>query len=515
MALPIKPKDTQDGCNPISSNCVVWQGPDIPCIDLCNGDSVSDVVAKLAEELCTIVDQLDISLIDISCFGALAPEPDDFRDIIQLLIGRICSLEANSGNSGTISVGCPDDCLVTVADCLRPTDALGNLITELSIKDYLILIGNRICTIISQINGINGSITNIESRITIIEQTIAGIGGGTTIDITSDNCVGKGLTQPIQSFVLALELELCRLIDAVGTVAEINNAIAKQCTPNNRSLDEAAQLSNPGSSMANIPGWVNGSNYNTLSDAVNNLWLTICDMRTAISDIQATLATCCSVSCDDVNWNFTFTGVNGAKNLTLYFTGNIPTEFNYCGGATTNTNITILNSLGQLGAAYSGDVINAINTGSPLNIDLTTGPVSQYALWYKVIIPLCVTNGTYTCNTTVEYEYQDPNWCDNRNFTLITSSSIPSVSGSLTLTWTASGGATAYQIKLFDNTGSTPVQVGSTITVFATSGPQSYAFPGTYPSGDTYFVEVTCTQNGGAVTAPRSVECTSNVIAVA
>ena len=33
------------GCNPVSSNCVVWQGPDLACIDLCKGDTVSNVVA--------------------------------------------------------------------------------------------------------------------------------------------------------------------------------------------------------------------------------------------------------------------------------------------------------------------------------------------------------------------------------------------------------------------------------------------------------------------------------------
>ena len=42
------------GCNPISSNCVIWQGPDIDCgsnFKICNGDTVSDVVANLAAEL--------------------------------------------------------------------------------------------------------------------------------------------------------------------------------------------------------------------------------------------------------------------------------------------------------------------------------------------------------------------------------------------------------------------------------------------------------------------------------
>ena len=33
-------------CSPIASNCVVWTGPNIPCINLCKGDTVSDVVFK-------------------------------------------------------------------------------------------------------------------------------------------------------------------------------------------------------------------------------------------------------------------------------------------------------------------------------------------------------------------------------------------------------------------------------------------------------------------------------------
>ena len=39
-------------CNPISSNCVIWGGPDIECINLCKGDTITDVTYKLALELC-------------------------------------------------------------------------------------------------------------------------------------------------------------------------------------------------------------------------------------------------------------------------------------------------------------------------------------------------------------------------------------------------------------------------------------------------------------------------------
>ena len=58
-------------CSPISSNCVVWQGPDIPCIELCTGDTVSDVVSAMATELCTVLDTLKVSNYDLTCFNLL------------------------------------------------------------------------------------------------------------------------------------------------------------------------------------------------------------------------------------------------------------------------------------------------------------------------------------------------------------------------------------------------------------------------------------------------------------
>jgi len=56
-------------CSPISSNCVIWQGPDIPCIKLCAGDTISDVIFKLATELCTVLDTLNVTNYDLSCFN--------------------------------------------------------------------------------------------------------------------------------------------------------------------------------------------------------------------------------------------------------------------------------------------------------------------------------------------------------------------------------------------------------------------------------------------------------------
>ena len=73
--LPINNKDSMP-CTPISSNCVIWQGPDIECINLCNGDTVSQVVYKLATELCTLIDTAcecnpDLTGLDPGCLTGI------------------------------------------------------------------------------------------------------------------------------------------------------------------------------------------------------------------------------------------------------------------------------------------------------------------------------------------------------------------------------------------------------------------------------------------------------------
>jgi hypothetical protein len=86
-------------CSPISSNCVVWQGPDIPCIKLCNGDTISDVVAALATELCDLLDSLDPGSYDLACLTT-GHVPANIQELIQLLISKICSIEVIEGPQG-------------------------------------------------------------------------------------------------------------------------------------------------------------------------------------------------------------------------------------------------------------------------------------------------------------------------------------------------------------------------------------------------------------------------------
>jgi hypothetical protein len=523
MALPIKPKDTQEGCNPISSNCVIWQGPDIPCIKLCTGDSVSDTVAKLAEELCTITDQLNISVLDISCFGAIAPEPGTFADVIQLLINKTCTVETVLENNGfdlnPNTSTCPDDCLVSVATCLQPTDALGNLITELPLRDYVVLIGTRICTIVSQINAIDSSITNIETRITVIEQGVADIENNIGIlpTITSVGCVGRNVEKSIETFLLDFESSYCSYTQFIGDGAKVTSALNGQCT----GLEGLPQLADPRATMANIPGWVPGAQYTTLADAVSNLWRTVCDMREALITLQASNAACCGLNCSSIEFSFTASGVRASKFIDIYFTGDVPDGFTSVGGP--SSLITVIDAFGNIGLYTVPDIVNNVNTGEVYTADVSAGvsAASSGSVWYGIGANLQVedSTGALTCNNNNQYTFYNQNWCQDRNFQLVGLNTTPNVEGVLTLYWAAATtpSLTTYNITLYQyldaGINANLPTVVHTATVTSNGGPEVYNFP-FFWSVDIRVSATIVSQQSSVQYGLKEISCNTDIIRI-
>ncbi len=285
MALPIKSNNTQQGCNPISSNCVIWQGPDIPCINLCTGDSVSDVVAKMATELCEITDQLNISLLDLSCFNPLSPTPQNFRDVTQIIINKICALENIIPDNVQGTSGCPSDCEVSVAPCLQYTDNLGNNVISLPIKDYVILIGNRICTILTSIANLQTQINSLDVRVTNLENNRTD-GSSSTFNVTSQ-CLSASSVS-LQEYINLLDAAFCELQTLSGTTPQyISASSVAQCVTTN-----SIQMANPPSLIGSYPLWI--PSPETAFQQIQNLWVAICDIRTGITNIQTQLETCCA-----------------------------------------------------------------------------------------------------------------------------------------------------------------------------------------------------------------------------
>jgi hypothetical protein len=278
-------------CSPISSNCVIWQGPDIPCIKICNGDTVSDIVYQLGTELCTIMEQLNVSNYDLSCFNLTACPPEDFQALIQLLIDKIC--EANGITVDTPkSSGCPD-CVVGVADCF----VQGTTIT-MQLVDYVQMIANRVCSIISEIESINNQISVINTTLNDLQTQIDNLPLYTLPTFEVDCILGPG-EQALDVIVEALmnddTLGYCRLLASTGTPAEINTAVLTQCIEDSDQPLAALALSPPVTSTFSAyysGSWVNAATLGTsptVSNALNNIWIAICDIRAYVTNFPTTV----------------------------------------------------------------------------------------------------------------------------------------------------------------------------------------------------------------------------------
>ena len=88
---------------------------------------------------------------------------------------------------------------------------------------------------------------------------------------------------PIEEAYEKLEKAFCSFKNFTGTPQELQNAIARDC-PN---LSNLPSLSNTGL-MKDIYGWI--ENPINVGQSLNNLWLVLCDMRSAIRNI---LRNCC------------------------------------------------------------------------------------------------------------------------------------------------------------------------------------------------------------------------------
>jgi len=267
-------------CSPTSSNCVIWGGPDLPCINLCKGDSITDVVEKLATELCGILDILNINAYDISCFNLANCAPQNFTDLINFLIVKVCELEnitPDSGGGTNPSTGCPTDCFVEVASCF-----VEGSVTTMNLTNYVTTIGNRICTLVTTIALQQAAINDLEVRVNELENTtppsyttptmIMGCEIG-TLPYNSE----QGIDVVIDAFINQI---WCSYVTTTGSAGNLSTAVSNQTVAGT----DLAKVNLTTQMSAQYPSiWSNQLPTPTVAGSISNIWACIKDLRDAPS----------------------------------------------------------------------------------------------------------------------------------------------------------------------------------------------------------------------------------------
>ena len=372
--IPTNSSINTNGCDNISSNCVIWQGPDIACINLCSGDTISEVTKKIGDKVCQIITDgvtanPNLTGLDLSCLNIQGTTPTTLVPVLQAMVSQICINSLSSGGSSNTPLP-----MMTLPACLQYNDASGNPVTELRLDAFATLIANQVCTNLASITVINSTLTSLDNRIDILEACVLPCSGAVVEAQIIPTCVtaSVGSLTNVSVVVLALETAFCTLRTAVGFPSAINLAINQSViTGSYNSLTDSSV------SYGSISGWNNSAS--TLAQSVQNAWVVIDDLYSAVASIQTN---CCPGGCDAIVYNYTTSNsfassglINGV--LFNFIGSSVPSTFTDASGFTlltltdvTGTSLSTTVSVSSLQNNAAGYLFStgALNTAQDLSV---------------------------------------------------------------------------------------------------------------------------------------------------
>lgn len=437
---------TERGCDPVSSNCVIWQGPKIECIDLCNGDNISTVIHKLATELCTLMDTFNLDNYDLACLNE-GYEATSFKDVISKIITKICNLPTATSSSQATAPPATfnTETKVAVSEIFYYTDSFGDLQTSMYPLDYVNAVGNKVNTNVNEIMTLTASAQNHENRIHTLETAPPPVAPTYTIQTRAhdDNEAGPQPFLGPELFSIYLQDLLMSLRKATGSPVDIFHYMQSSMI----GISSANRLRGPGI-MSDIPEWI--IDPSNLAQYLTNMASVMKDTRAAVTHMQLNYF---DTDCDSV-MIIQQASVVGTTELLITWSGVIPTSYEDNNSIVTlldgNGNVKTLNSV-ALKTLY-------LTPGVPMSIpipDLNAATDIKVTTLAKFIDPVVGS----TCESILETIILSPASCP----TLVMTADQLSVTGSFN--WNGASGSTIL-VQLFDQAGVTLIQ---TTTVLATA----------------------------------------------
>jgi|694.fasta_scaffold119797_3 hypothetical protein len=310
----------------ISSQSIVWEGPNIPCLELCTGEKVDSVIAKIGEKLCTLVSDIkELETLDYTCMVSkfdytgdlLIPEKFSFKLLFKLLLENDCTLikliediKTNSTSSSVNLTGLDLKCITN-----EILNLCGQIPDQLDILKVTQAIINILCDIQDDVADILIRVLTLETKINSLGDP--GSGGYEEPEITSCLSTLDGLGNPIPTLISThvpqiTDDAICDLRGLVGSALEVNDVLNSQ--PLSDYVGDSNVIQNP----------------LNLAQASANREYIIGDLLSRLKTIEDN---CCSFTCGDIKIGFIQSFSNNIYTIDFtYGAGtNIPQVFVDCG----------------------------------------------------------------------------------------------------------------------------------------------------------------------------------------
>jgi len=192
----------------VSTNCITYQGADIPCLGICKGSNLSVVEMAIANRLCELSDLTDATIITVpACIIAAwnaGQEDKTILNLLQFALDQICVLQAEITVLQT-----PVEPKVTLDYACCSTNSCvttGKVTLSVALQNII----NCICEVKSEITDLKNTINTLKSEILVLEDQIN----------NPLNGIGALQTQLVtqQISIATLQSTVACIISQVGTI---------------------------------------------------------------------------------------------------------------------------------------------------------------------------------------------------------------------------------------------------------------------------------------------------------
>jgi hypothetical protein len=312
--------------------------------------------------------------------------------IIQLIIDNVCC-SVNTLTNVTNGLTDKTNNLysepeLVLPECLQYIDpSTGLPVTTLVLSEYAVLTAQALCDLRATVNTQSSQIISIDNRVTILENEPGYVPPLVTPTCTYGTVI-SGVPAEMNVVITNLDSAVCQLSSSIGSTTNILNAASQQCAL----LGSQTALSQSGT-MSSLTGWNN--TISNLAQSMQNLWVTVCDMRAAIYDVKQ----CCGQADCSLFFLGYSSGANTARDqVTVFFNllTTIPLGFANCPMLST---ITITDGDGNI---YSDafDLVSASTNPSGIIINVGAAYLNP-ALPYTITVTGCVVKDGVTCSKIV------------------------------------------------------------------------------------------------------------------